>query len=232
VSTIGALTPKGHLMARLCSIFAVLALVVLVPLADAQTPQQPRPHGQSYPAWAADWWTWALSQPVATNPVLDTTGEQCAVAQQGNVWFLAGTFSSGAVTRECTVPAGTALLIPVINVFYCALAEDPAEQQTEEYVRDQVAFVEGAASGLSVTVDGRTVPRLTYEESEIFSIVLPADNLFGLPAGTVASPCADAGYYTLIPPLSVGDHTIRIQGTLGTFSVDVTYQITVAPRGS
>src|SRR5687768_1172125 len=41
VSTIGALTPKGHLMARLCSIFAVLALVVLVPLADAQTPQQP-----------------------------------------------------------------------------------------------------------------------------------------------------------------------------------------------
>jgi hypothetical protein len=32
--------------------------------------------------------------------------------------------------------------------------------------------------------------------------------------------------------LSVGDHTIRIQGTLGTFTVDVTYQITVAPRRS
>ena len=219
-------------MVRSCSILAVLASLLLVPLADAQTPQQPRPHGQSFPAWAADWWTWALSQPIATNPVLDTTGDQCAVAQQGNVWFLAGTFSSDPVIRDCTVPAGTPLLIPVINTFYCALAEDPPAQQTEEYARAQVAHVEDLASGLSVTVDGRRVPRLTYEESEVFSIVLPADNLFGLPAGTVASPCADAGYYTLIPPLSVGEHTIRIQGTLDTFTVDVTYHITVAPRGA
>ena len=218
-------------MARLVSVLAVVTSLLLVPLAGAQTPEQPRPHGQSYPAWAADWWVWALSQPVSTNPVLDTTGEHCEVAQQGNVWFLAGTFSSGSVTRDCTVPAGTALLIPVINVFYCALAEDPPEQQTEEYARAQVAFVEDTASGLSLTVDGRTVRRLTYEESEVFSVVLPANNIFGLPAGTVASPCADAGYYALVPPLSVGEHTIRIQGTLDTFMVDVTYQITVAPRG-
>jgi hypothetical protein len=218
-------------MARFVSVLAVLTSLLLVPLAGAQTPEQPRPHGQSYPAWAADWWVWALSQPVTTNPVLDTTGEHCDVAQQGNVWFLAGTFSSGSVTRDCTVPAGTALLIPVINSFYCALAEDPPEQQTEEYVRAQVAFVEDTASGLSLTVDGRTVRRLTYEESEFFSVVLPADNLFGLPAGTVANPCADAGYYALVPPLSVGEHTIRIQGTLGTFMVDVTYQLTVAPKG-
>jgi hypothetical protein len=230
VSTIEGFTQKGHLMARSCSILAVLASLLLVPLADAQTPQQPRPHGQSYPAWAADWWTWALSQPVATNPVLDTTGEQCAVAQQGNVWFLAGTFSSGAVTRDCKVPAGTALLIPVINSFYCALAEDPPGQQTEEYVRSQVASVEGGAIGLSVTVDGRAVRRLTYEESEIFSIVLPADNVFGLPAGTLARPCADAGYYTLLPPLSVGEHTIEITGTGPEIAVDVTYELTVAPR--
>ena len=217
-------------MARLVSVLAVVTSLLLVPLAGAQTPEQPRPHGQSYPAWAADWWVWALSQPVSTNPVLDTTGEHCEVAQQGNVWFLAGTFSSGSVTRDCTVPAGTALLIPVINVFYCALAEDPPEQQTEEYARAQVAFVEDTASGLSLTVDGRTVRRLTYEESEVFSVVLPANNIFGLPAGTVASPCADAGYYALVPPLSVGEHTIRIQGTLDTFMVDVTYQITVVPR--
>jgi hypothetical protein len=217
-------------MVRFVSVLAVLASLLVVPVAGAQTPERPNPHGQSYPAWAADWWTWALSQPVATNPVLDPTGEHCAVGQQGNVWFLAGTFSSGAVTRECTVPAGTALLIPVINVFYCALAVDPPEQQTEEYVRAQVAFVEDTATGLSITVDGQTVPRLTYEESELFSVVLPADNLFGLPTGTVASPCVDAGYYALIPPLSVGEHTIRIQGTLDTFVVDVTYHVTVAPR--
>jgi hypothetical protein len=164
--------------------------------------------------------------------VLDATGEQCAVAQEERVWFLAGAFSSDPVTRDCTVPAGTALLIPVINEFYCALAGDPPEQQTEAYARAEVSDVEDTASDLIVTVDDRTVSRLTYEESEVFSVVLPADNLFGLPEGTLLSPCADAGYYALVPPLSVGEHTIRIEGTFGTFSVDVTYHVTVAPRRS
>ena len=74
------------------------------------------------------------------------------------------------------------------------------------------------------------VQRLHYEESVVFSVVLPAGNIFGLPAGELLDPCVDAGYYTLVPPLSVGEHTIRIQGTNGSFSVDVTYNLTVAPR--
>jgi hypothetical protein len=219
-------------MRRLGCTVAILTSLLVVPVAAAQTPQQPRPHGQSYPAWAADWWTWALSQPVETNPVLDTTGEQCAVGQNGRVWFLAGSFSSDPVTRQCSVRAGTGLLIPVINEFYCALASDPEEQQTEAYARSQVADVEDTASGLSLTVDGRPVSRLTYEESEVFSVVLPADNIFGLPEGTLLDPCVDAGYYALVPPLSVGEHTLRIEGTFGTFTVDVTYHITVTPGGS
>src|ERR1700682_1095100 len=40
------------------------------------------------------WWEWVLSQPFATNPVLDLTGEQCANRQRGQVWFLAGSFGS------------------------------------------------------------------------------------------------------------------------------------------
>jgi hypothetical protein len=214
-------------MARLCLILAVLtSFVVSVAPAGAQ----PRPHGQSYSEWAADWWTWALSQPAATNPVLDPTGEQCAVGQQGGVWFLAGTFETGPVVRDCTVPAGTALLIPVINEFYCAQVTDPAEQRTETYARAQVADVQTGATDLSVTIDGEPVQRLHYEESVVFSVVLPAGNIFGLPAGELLDPCVDAGYYTLVPPLSVGEHTIRIQGTNGSFSVDVTYNLTVAPR--
>jgi hypothetical protein len=217
-------------MTRSFCTVAVLTSLLVVPVAEAQTPKQPRPHGQSYPAWAADWWTWALSQPVETNPLLDTSGERCAVGQNGPVWFLAGSFTSDPVTRKCTVPAGTGLLIPVINEFYCALASDPDYQQTEAYARSQVSDVQDTASGLSVTVDGRHARRLTYEESEVFSVVLPANNIFGLPEGTLLDPCVDAGYYALIAPLSVGEHTIRIEGTFGTFSVKVTYQITVAAR--
>src|SRR5215468_10575109 len=53
-------------------------------------PPQERPFGQTYGEWAAAWWLWALSQPAATNPILDPDGRFCANQQAGNVWFLAG----------------------------------------------------------------------------------------------------------------------------------------------
>ena len=58
----------------------------------------------------ASWWQWVLSIPVDENPLLDTTGEKCMVGQSGGVWYLAGTFGAPTVTRDCTVPAGTAFL--------------------------------------------------------------------------------------------------------------------------
>jgi hypothetical protein len=188
------------------------------------------PYGQSYAEWAADWWTWALSQPVATNPVLDPTGANCAVGQQGKVWFLAGTFG-GSATRTCTVPRGKALLIPVLNNVYCAFESDPPEQRTEGYVRGQVSFVEDAATGLSATIDGvsvRNIKERYFEESALFRVVLPAGNIFGLDEGFVVDPCADAGYYLIVKPLAPGNHTIEFGGTLGDFVVDVSYQITVS----
>src|SRR4051812_21267521 len=79
------------------------------------------PYGQSYGQWAADWWQWALAQPAATNPLLDATGARCANDQHGRVWFLAGT-TGGDANRTCTVPRGTAILIPVLNNVYAAFA--------------------------------------------------------------------------------------------------------------
>jgi hypothetical protein len=44
----------------------------------------------------------------------------CAVAQTGQVWFLAGAFPGGppAVTRSCTIPAGKDLLLPLRNALF------------------------------------------------------------------------------------------------------------------
>ena len=61
----------------------------------------------------------------------------------------------------------------------------------------------------------------------MFSLLLPDDNLFGLPAGAYAPAVAD-GYYLLLAPLPPGPHTITFGGTDGTgFSQDITYHITV-----
>ena len=71
--------------------------------------------GLSYNRLAGEWWNWAAKEPSATNPVLDTTGKDCQRNQKGSVWFLAGTFFGAAVTRNCTIPAGKALFIPIVN---------------------------------------------------------------------------------------------------------------------
>ena len=64
----------------------------------------------------AAWWQWALSIPASVNPMLDTTGANCMVGQNGDVWYLAELFFvGGSVTRDCAVPEGVTLFFPVLN---------------------------------------------------------------------------------------------------------------------
>lgn len=219
---------------RMCGALSFIAATLCVASAAA-APGGLKPLGKPYSTWAAEWWQWALETPASINPVLDETGEFCAVGQTGSVWFLAGTFGSASVRRSCTVPAGTWLLVPVANSFYGAFLTDPEEQRTEGYVREFVSCVEGAQ--VNLTVDGRAVRRVRFEQSDLFSVDLPEDNVYGVDESVVPeltlSPSVDAGYYAMLPPLSVGEHTIAWSVTPGescAAPLDVVYSITVAPR--
>jgi hypothetical protein len=106
----------------------------------------------------ADFWRWVLTQPAATNPLTDTTGDFCDVGQDGHRWFLAGTFfTPEPVTRTCTIPRGTRLTFPVVNAFNGATPGDAPDKSTVEYVRSQVAGIREGATLLRVTVDGEVV---------------------------------------------------------------------------
>jgi hypothetical protein len=65
---------------------------------------------------AARWWQWAMSIPIAKNPVCDETGACAAEGQPDDVWFLAGTFG-GKVSRSCSVPYGRPIFFPAFNMF-------------------------------------------------------------------------------------------------------------------
>jgi hypothetical protein len=187
------------------------------------------PYGKSYAEWTATWWPWALREPMATNPVVDTTGANCAVGQTGKVWLLAGTFG-GTEDRSCTVPKGKALLVPLLNNFWCAFPEDPPEQKTLEFIRAQMAFVRAGATNLSATIDGVAVPNIRryFVESAAFRFVFPPDSVVPPPAGGVCDPSIDFGFYVMVKPLSVGRHTIEFTGALPGFSTATSYVITVA----
>jgi hypothetical protein len=186
------------------------------------------PAGQSYSQLGAHWWQWALSQSADKSPLLDSTGANCGNGQQGLVWFLAGSSDGSPVNRTCTVPYGKTIVFPIVNGAYFAFATDPADQRTESFVRGQVTFVEGAAN-LKVEIDGIPVanPKAYLEKSTLFSVTLPDNNIYGLPAGFVLAPSADEGYYIALQPLTPGSHTVHFHADLAAAPQEVTYNLTV-----
>jgi hypothetical protein len=187
----------------------------------------------------AQWWQLVGSIPTSVNPGLDTTGANCMVGQRPPVWFLVGTFAGGPVTRSCSVPEGSWLFFPVINFVDVnspnVCGQDSANQSVD-FLRSQIAPAVDGVTGLSVHVDGRAVKDVVRVKSLPFAITFPADNIFNsacggpgsFPANTY-SPAVDDGFYALLGPLSVGKHTLHIQGQLPAFglTVDVTYNLTV-----
>ena len=183
--------------------------------------------GQTYGQWSATWWNWAASQPSATSAVTDTTGANCAVAQSGPVWFLAGT-TGGFATRRCTIPVDTAILFPIING-ECSKAEGNGTTKAElaacatdlmNHVTEKDARVDGTPL---VNLDNYRV------QSPLFTLTAAQDNAFGIPAGKTKSVAE--GFWILLAPLSAGQHTIQFHGeaVFGTFTFEegVTYNLTV-----
>lgn len=194
-------------------------------------PPPAAPHLKSYSSWGALWSIWAYGTPAANNPVLDTTGANCAVGQPvPGTFFLAGTFDGSTVMRNCTAPVGDAFLIPMLNGAAFAQQTDPPEQRTEAFVRSELTCFDTAPT-LSITVDGVALanPQRFLEHSVVFSLNLPAGNVFGVPA-QLLSPSVDAGYYAFVEPLSAGSHNIHLtafSAACGGATQDATYNLNV-----
>jgi hypothetical protein len=114
------------------------------------------------------------------------------------------------------------LFFPVVNAFL-------AEEGTVEEMRAALAEFIDSVVTLSVTIDGEPIENLEdYRAiSPVFSITLPADNIFDAPEG-VYFPAVSDGYWLLLAPLRPGDHVIHFSATTtGGFSQDITYNLTV-----
>jgi hypothetical protein len=169
----------------------------------------------------------------------------CSVGQSGHVWFLAGYFPNGGsggpftFTRNCTVPVGKALFIPLINSWADNVCNSPP--LTVDQLR---AIAEGGvipASNLHASIDGKPLTDLkSYRaRSPVFSYTLPPspdnviDAAFGVslpgpcwPSLTVTPAVAD-GFYIMLAPLSKGLHTINFGGSGPGITLNVTYNLTV-----
>lgn len=169
-----------------------------------------KPYNLAYGEWTARWWQWGYSIPKNINPAYDNTGKNCAQGQSGSVWFLAGTYGH-PVERVCTVPAGKAILFPILNS-ECSFAEFPKLKTLSE-LRMCAKTIQDQATTLMASVDG--VPILNLQKYRIqsppFNFTLPHNNILGMPANTTTEAVAD-GNWVFLKPLSPGVHKIMFKG--------------------
>jgi len=167
----------------------------------------------------------ALSIPAPQNPFHDLTGAHCSLGQSGNTWFLYitnGNPIGEPVERECTVPLGKTIFMPIMS-WVCL----PFPNETVQFAIDGCKEVNDRTDILRLRIDGKARNDLIERRASTrsFALVLPDDNIFGVPA-SVAVAVHD-GYFATLPKLEVGTHTVRVQGgtTSEGFTSDVRYRL-------
>jgi hypothetical protein len=231
----------------------LLALALATPMALAQVGQGAKKSGTAAEL-AAAWTQWAYSKPVGDIPVIggdpDYTEAQCdgtpVSPTQGKQWFLAGTTDGSVVERTCTMPVGTHLFFPVVTSFGVKVFPfEDAEVERQKAINfiNRVLADPAFRQSIVVTVDGKAVKsnRIVRATSPLFTITLPADNIFNcptcvppvvVPAGEYEGALAD-GVWVTLPPLPPGEHEIHFEMSAPSvpFSQNNTYNLTVVNKG-
>jgi hypothetical protein len=188
------------------------------------------PYGMSYGDWGAQWWIWATERPTETSPLFGSGQVDCAVGQSGPVWFLAGGWGGGQYERTCSIPPGKAIFLPLVN----GLSFAPEFGETEEEIREDVADDLEGIDSVGASVDGVPLQGLFghyRKASSAFTFPIPEGGLlaeWGLDTGD-RFPAVSDGWWLMLAPLPVGEHTIEFGGEGTDFDLSVTYHLTVGP---
>ena len=156
-------------------------------------------------------WTTVLETPSAQN-AFGTGGAAFTCWNLGD--RTVAPFGPSAVP-SCTVKPGTKLLIAGSSD-ECSTLE--GNGSTEAELR-ACAEQNDAQTAPLIAVDGHAVP-VKEAETPLMNIVLPADNIFGLPAGTTGESVGH-GWIAHLHPLTPGTHTITGSGSTFTFKTTI-----------
>ncbi|MBW8758301.1 MAG: hypothetical protein JF586_11885 [Burkholderiales bacterium] len=213
---------------------AVLAMLVLSAGAADPAATPPSPAGKPVTAidpdelvfdrtqseWSQAYLQWVAAFPRGSSPVSDATGALCAAKQSGEVWFLASSDGTAPVERQCVVPAGKTLFVPVASVLERSGNREPDCAAMARVAATNLTHV----NAMSLVIDGRPLDELgAYRQ--------PSGGCFAL--GLRLSPRQDArqavsdGWFAMLPPLAPGPHTIVARARFDSTVLSTTYQLDV-----
>lgn len=243
---------RSNMSHRRSIVVILIALLAPVSLASGQAavakngahvmPPDSHPAGNSYAEWSAVWWRWVADIPVSRSPINDPGGPESQICtdgegQSGNVWFLAGSAGNPVgtvITRYCTIPSGKFVFFPIINSQCGNFVE--RTDDTEAMKRARCAVNINQVRLLQADIDGEAVrgdlADFRFQSPYVTDWFAGPENRYGYPVGANYQFVSD-GYWLMIPPLSVGEHTIqyrglRVRADNTTFNTEVRYHLTVA----
>jgi hypothetical protein len=197
-------------------------------VAELVFPPDAPAYGLSYEAWIARFGQWHLSVPMAINPVTDPTGERCGYGQAGPVFFLVQS-SEGTGARTCVVPAGTVLLIPLLDTS-CSTGEDFAlVARGGGELRACIEAQLPPHTKMTAVIDGVAIALERFRiQSDLFTVTLARDNWLDVRPAVLEDGVG--GSWLLLAPLPPGEHKLRFGASLPRIGVvyEVTYHLTVA----
>ena len=167
------------------------------------------PLGISWEEWTIRWWKWILSTPHIrdmrwkANLVFSEENEK-------NVIFLAGNFG-GRTERTVTIPAGTAVLVPIIN-FTTSFNEEPDIETEDELLRRAKSDIDDIVTK-HASLNGNSIEPLEpfRVRSDVFDVRIVNDNVFGVFPGMTRG--VSDGYWLFLKALSPGNYDLHTIGS-------------------
>ena len=212
-------------------------------------PPDAKPFGLSYEEHAKNYWKWVLSLPTDIGPFQDKTGEKCANGQinsNSSVFYLSGG-GGGSHDRQCKVPAGKGVLIPVIHVEF---SEKEVPNASPEELSRLAKIDQDHVTSLVLEINGKKIFDEKYQNgianeknsiakqyrthTGVFDVVFPENAMYGVSAGP--SKVVADGFYIITEPLKKGVYDIVYKGSIFcdiaecldiTFAQDMRYKLIV-----
>lgn len=194
-----------------------------VPGIDWIVPAYKKTQAKDYSEWVAKYWAWLLKRDPKRRPTEDMTGQYCADGQTGPVWFLAGADAAQHVERNCVIPQGQFILLPVMaQIMLSTAGATPCEKLVVDGVPQD---------GMNaITTSQLIINGLRLDQLDDFKMYTPrcisiVDSL----GNAIVSDAVYWGTWVMLNPLPKGGHVISFGGELPATKVfrNVTYNIRI-----
>ncbi len=149
------------------------------------------------------------------------------------MFFLAGVAGGPGITRQCTVPRGTALFLPIANVECSTVESANSGFHAENAQLARACAASWAAhipsETLKFSIDGKSVEGLEkYRvQSPYFEFTIPLLNNYLGTRGRTSGWSVSDGYWIMLKPLAPGAHVIHFEANWEASPQDVTYSLNV-----